>query len=148
MATDEATVEQSWLLKDRVQESTVLYLQAQGYAIISKGDGADADEDRDIVAEKAAGALWVAVIGFPAEQPEAAETQHALAGKWFTDTLLRVLAWKAEMDTSGAKVAVALPDVQRYRKLARDTKWMRNMVRFNMLWVREDGKVDAQPRLK
>lgn len=147
MSTNEATIDQSWFLKSRVQESIVRYLQAQGYAIISCGTGGDGG-DQDIVAENAAGPLWVAVIGFPPEHPEAAATQHALAGKWFTDTLLRVLAWKAEIDTSGAKVAVALPDVQRYRKLARDTKWMRNMVRFNLLWLREDGKVDAQPRLK
>ncbi|HEX8681767.1 MAG TPA: hypothetical protein VF707_05595 [Ardenticatenaceae bacterium] len=147
MSTNEAMIEQSWFLKSRVQESIVGYLQAQGYAIISASDGGDGD-GQDIVAENAAGPLWLAVIGFPPEQLEVAETQHALAGKWFTDTLLRVLTWKAEIDTSGAKVAVALPDVQRYRKLARDTKWMRNMVRFNLLWVREDGKVDAQPRLK
>jgi hypothetical protein len=146
MPTDEATVDQSWFLKSRVQESIIRYLQAQGYAIVSGGDGDEGGQD--LVAENAAGSLWVAVIGFPPEQPEAAETQQALAGKWFTDTLLRVLAWKAEIDTSRAKVAVALPDVQRYRKLARDTKWMRNMVRFNLLWVREDGKVEAQPRLK
>lgn len=147
MPTDEATVEQSWFLKDRVQESIIQYLQAQGYAITTASGSGDGG-GQDIVAGNAAGPLWVAVIGFPPEQPEAAETQQALAGKWFTDTLLRVLAWKAEIDTSGAKVAVALPDVQRYRKLARDTKWMRNMVRFNLLWVREDGKVEAQPRLK
>jgi hypothetical protein len=146
MPTDEATVDQSWFLKSRVQESIIRYLQAHGYAISAVSDGDEGGQD--IVAGNAAGPLWVAVIGFPPEQPEAAETQQALAGKWFTETLLRVLAWKAEIDTSGAKVAVALPDVQRYRKLARDTKWMRNMVRFNLLWLREDGKVEAQPRLK
>jgi hypothetical protein len=146
MSANEATIDQSWFLKSRVQQSIVKYLQAQGYAVIARDDGDGGGQD--IVAENTAGPLWVAVIGFPLELPEAAETQHALAGKWFTDTLLRVLAWKAEIDTTGSKVAVALPDVQRYRKLARDTKWMRNVVRFNLLWVREDGKVDAQPRLK
>jgi hypothetical protein len=137
----ERCVETLWFSKQRVQQSTVQYLEKKSYRIVQIAKRADTETGKEIVAEGNAGPLWITVKGF-SEDPHETKSWPS-----FKEAVFQLLAWKAEDETSNAQVAIALPDVPRYRKLAKDIAWMRRLVAFTLIWVNESGKVSVQPSL-
>ena len=72
-----------------------------------------------IEARDADGSLWVTVKGYPAGTPRTHPSIQA--GHWFKQAVFDViaLAWREP----GPRLAIALPDFPRYRKLAQKIAW-------------------------
>jgi hypothetical protein len=131
----------SWFSKQSVQTSIVQHLEKHGYCIVQTAETSDTETGKDVIAEGGIGPLWITVKGF---SDDPLETQS-----WpsFKEAVFQLLNWKAEDEAGSAQLAIALPDVPRYRKLAKDIAWMHRLVAFTLIWVNESGKVSAQPSL-
>jgi len=124
-----------WFWEGNVQNAVVTYLEGQGYTIISCADCALRQRGRDIEAQSGAGSLWVTAKGYPSGTAKThASTQ---AGHWFKQGLFDIIAWRGE--DADARLAFALPDYPRYRKLAQKVAWLIPAARFSFIWVQQDG---------
>lgn len=126
-----------WFWEGNVQAQVVTYLRLHGYTILRAADTASRETGRDIEALDSKGPLWVTVKGYPVGTLRTRPSTQA--GHWFKQAVFDVLAWRGE--SQDARLAIALPDYPRYRKLAQKIAWLQPIAGFSYFWVLEEGVI-------
>lgn len=129
-----------WFWEGNVQARVAAQLQRQGYKILFAADTASKETGRDIEAEDPGGLLWVTVKGYPVGTLKTQPSTQA--GHWFKQAVFDLLVWRGESED--VKIAIALPDYPRYRRLAQKIAWLQPVVRFSYFWAHEDGTIAIQ----
>lgn len=116
-----------------VQDHVVAYLKASGWHVTREAK--IGETGADILAERADGQrLTVEVKGWPRTTDRTpASTQ---AGHWFKDALVTVI-----MRGPATQLAIALPDMPRYRNLLASTKWALETLNIIVYLVDSTGAV-------
>jgi hypothetical protein len=151
---DETPVEQAgdtaapWYWEGNVQASVARFLVAAGWTIESAADTASRQRGIDLVATKAGRRLAVEVKGYPGTvyargaragqpKPTAPTTQ---ARHWFAQALLTaVLVGGSE---ERADVAIAFPDMPRFRDLITRSEWALRRLGVCVFLVGEGSEVE------
>lgn len=151
---DEQRVEQAgdpaapWYWEGNVQASVARFLVVAGWTIESAADTASRQRGIDLVATKGGRRLAVEVKGYPGTvyargeragqpKPTAPTTQ---ARHWFAQALLTaVLVGGAE---ERAEVAIAFPDMPRFRDLIARSEWALRRLGVRVILVNEGGDVE------
>jgi hypothetical protein len=131
-----------WYWEGNVQSAVVTFLVSQGFMIRRVADTLSREQGKDVVAVSSSGLeLWVSIKGRPEGTPRT--SPNLMARHYFADALHDLLCWREE-DESVA-LALALPDFVTYRNRA--DKLARRMIELkaSILWVFENGKVEASP---
>lgn len=144
-AGDSAT---PWYWEGNVQTSVAQFLVAQGWMIESTADTASRERGIDLIATKGARRLAVEVKGYPGTvyargeragqpKPTAPTTQ---ARHWFAQALLMAVL----VGGSGeyADVALAFPDMPRFRDLIARSEWALRRLGIRVFLVGEAGDVE------
>ncbi len=114
-------------------------LRLHGYTIVRTADTASKETGRDIEARDAGGSLWVTVKGYPAGTPRTHPSIQA--GHWFKQAVFDGARLARRKPGRSARLAIAMPDFPRYRKLAQKIAWLQPIARFSYFWVLEDGVI-------
>lgn len=137
-----------WYWEGNVQASVARFLVAAGWTIESAADTASRQRGIDLVATKRGRRLAVEVKGYPGTvyargaragqpKPTAPTTQ---ARHWFAQALLTaVLVGGSE---ERAEVAIAFPDMPRFRDLIRRSEWALRRLGVRVFLVGEGGAVE------
>jgi len=129
-----------WHWEGNVQSWAAAYLLRQGYFIRRVADTAAHEHGIDLVAEKGGRELWVTVKGFPAGTRHTQPSTQP--GIWFEGALFDIIEWRGQ--DPGVELAIALPDLPRYRHLAERVHRLQPIAGFSYLWVHEDGSVSRE----
>jgi len=142
-----ATAGEEWAWEGRVQSRVVTHLAANGWSIVRVADTAQRERGVDILAERHGQRLMVEVKGWPsttyargelAGQPK--PTQPTLqATHWFAEALSVLVRRGGE---PGAGLALALPDMPRYRTLLGEAGWALKRLDITVFLVTADGAVE------
>lgn len=135
-----AHTERPWHWEGNVQSAVVAYLVRLGYTIERVADTAAKEAGKDVAARRDGRSLWVSVKGYPSGTARTSPSTQAR--HWFKDGLFDIIDWRGQ--DGDADLALALPDFPTYRGLAQRVAWLQPIARFTMLWVQEDGTVEAQ----
>jgi hypothetical protein len=137
-----------WAWEGNVQSCVATHLAATGWSIIRVADTAQRERGVDIIADRDGRRLLVEVKGWPsstyargerAGQPK--PTQPGLqATHWFAEGLTTLIRRGAE---SGARLALALPDMLRYRTLLAEAGWALDRLDIRVYLVTADGAVET-----
>jgi len=130
-----------------VQAALVRHLVDRGWSIISVADTASQERGVDVVAERAGRRMLIEVKGWPsttyvrgdrAGQPK--PTAPTVQAKhWFAEVLLAVLRLRERYPK--CTVAIALPDVPRYRTLLSEVQSALTELVIVALLVQDGGSV-------
>ncbi len=136
-----------WSWEGNDQANVVAHLAQHGWSIVSVADTASQQRGVDIAAERDGQPLLVEVKGWPgttyargekAGQPK--PTQPTSQAKhWYADALLTVLRLRGK--DPEARVAIALPDMPRYRRLLEETRSSLSALDVRVMFVTENGVV-------
>jgi MarR family len=139
-------VDKDWAWEGNVQSGVVTQLAATGWRIIAVADTARRQQGADIIAERDGTRLLVEVKGWPsttyargdrAGQPK--PTQPTLqATHWFAEGLITLIRRGADLST---RLALALPDMPRYRTLLAEAGWAIQRLEIIVYLVEADGAV-------
>ncbi len=132
--------EEKWNWEGNVQYSVIEYLKTNGYSITRFSNTKSHEKGKDIEAYSRSGTLWVTVKGYPKGTTQTHPSTQA--GHWFKQALFDVVSWRGE--DPKATIAVALPDYERYRNLVGKISWLQPVVRFSILWVKNDNSVTKE----
>lgn len=132
---EEGRPERLWTWEGSVQVTVVMWLRQNGWTITRAADTASRERGKDIEAELGSHRLWVTVKGFPAGTPRT--RPGVQARHWFSHAMFDVISYREE--DRDVRLAVALPDVPRYRSMAERTTWFQEAASFAFVWVGEDG---------
>lgn len=135
-----AETERPWHWEGNVQSAVVAYLVRLGYTIERVADTAAKEAGKDVAARRDGRPLWVSVKGYPTGTARTSPSTQAR--HWFKDALFDVVDWRGQ--EADVNLALGLPDFLTYRGLAQRVAWLQPIARFTMLWVQEDGTVEAQ----
>ena len=137
-----------WFWEGHVQAATVAHLVRAGWTIERAADTARREQGIDVIASKDGRRLAVEVKGFPsalyargskAGQPK--PTSPALQARhWFAGALLASILTTSKLRRS--ELALALPDVPRYRALIEQARWALQRLGIGVYLVREGGVVE------
>jgi hypothetical protein len=143
--------EQEWAWEGNVQARIVSHLAATGWSILRVADTAQRERGVDIIAGRSGQQLLVEVKGWPsrtyargerAGQPK--PTQPTLqATHWFAEALTSLIRRGAE---SGARLALGLPDMPRYRTLVGEAHWALKRLNITIYLVTAEGAVETWER--
>jgi hypothetical protein len=141
-------VTDDWFWEGHVQAATVAHLVRSGWTIERVADTARREQGIDVIASKDGRRLAVEVKGFPsalyargskAGQPK--PTSPALQARhWFAGALLASILTTSKLGRS--ELALALPDVPRYRALIEQARWALQRLGIGVYLVREGGVVE------
>jgi hypothetical protein len=145
------STEQAWAWEGNVQSRLTAHLAATGWSIIRVADTAQRERGVDIIAMRDGQRLLVEVKGWPsityargerAGQPK--PTQPTLqATHWFAEGLTTLIRRATE---PGSRLALALPDMPRYRKLLGEAGWALGRLDITVFLVTEQGAVETWKR--
>jgi len=137
-----------WAWEGNVQSRVATYLAATGWSIIRVADTAQRERGVDIIADRDGRRLLVEVKGWPsstyargehAGQPK--PTQPGLqATHWFAEGLTTLIRRGTE---PGARLALALPGMPRYRTLLAEAGWALDRLDIRVYLVTADGAVET-----
>jgi hypothetical protein len=135
-----------WAWEGNVQSRVVAHLAREGWRIISVADTARRQQGTDIVAERYGTRLLAEVKGWPSATYARGErmgqpkpTQPTLqATHWFAEGLSTLIRRGAE---PGTRLALALPDKPRYRRLLAEAGWAIQRLEMSVYLVEADGVV-------
>jgi hypothetical protein len=140
------SVDYDWAWEGNVQSSVVTQLAATGWRIVAVADTVRRQQGADIVAERDGTRLQVEVKGWPsttyargdrAGRPK--PTQPSLqAMHWVAEGLTTLIRRGADLST---KLALALPDMPRYRTLLAEAGWAIQRLEITIYLVEADGAV-------
>jgi hypothetical protein len=137
-----------WYWEGNVQATVARFLVSEGWVIESVADTASRQQGIDLMATNGARRLAVEVKGYPGTvyargeragqpKPTAPATQ---ARHWFAQALLTaVLVGDSE---EYAEVAVAFPDMPRFRDLIKRSEWALRRLGVRVFVVGEGGEVE------
>ncbi len=146
---------EEWFWECHVQAASVAHLVREGWTIKRQAHTATRQQGIDIVASKDGRRLAVEVKGFPstryARGPNAGQPKPTpptlQARHWFAGAVLTSILTRAKL--TQAEVALALPDLPRYRKLLEQAHWA-GRLGIGVYLVHEDGRaerlLDHHPR--
>ena len=139
-------VDDGWAWEGNVQSGVVTQLAATGWRIVAVADTARRQQGADIIAERDGTRLLVEVKGWPsttfargdrAGQPK--PTQPTLqATHWFAEGLTTLIRRGAGLS---ARLALALPDMPRYRTMLAEAGWAVQRLEIIVYLVEADGIV-------
>ncbi len=134
-----------------VQAALVRHLVARGWSVVSLADTASQERGVDVVAERAGRRMLIEVKGWPsttyvrgdrAGQPK--PTAPTVQAKhWFAEVLLAVLRLRERHPECA--VAIALPDMPRYRMLLSEVQSALTELVIMVLLVQDGGDVTTWP---
>lgn len=130
-----------WFWEGNVQAAVTAFLEGDGWSITHAVDTASRERGKDVEATRAGATLWVTVKGYPESTPRT--TPSTQARHWFSAALFDVILWREE--DSNAEIAIALPAMRTYQRLAERTRWFRSAARCRYIWVTESGVVRDFP---
>jgi hypothetical protein len=143
--------EQEWAWEGNVQSRVAAHLAATGWSIIRVADTAQRERGVDIIAGRDGQRLLVEVKGWPsttyargerAGQPK--PTQPTLqATHWFAEGLTTLIRRRTE---PRSPLALALPDMPRYRTLLGEAGWALDRLGIIVFLVSEQGNVEIRER--
>jgi hypothetical protein len=144
--------QEEWHWEGNVQSAVVAHLAQDGWQIRRVADTEARQHGHDIEAIRNGHRLLVEVKGYPSERyvrgPKRGEpkrTQPALQARhWFATALLTGILMKDEH--SQARVAIAFPDFETYRRLAERTVGTLGTAGIEVWLVDADGNVRAEGR--
>jgi hypothetical protein len=150
-ATAPADGGKDWYWEGNVQGAVVSHLVRQGWRIMRAADTSLRERGTDIVAQRDATVLHVEVKGWPsasyADPARAGEQKRTLptaqAGTYFGGAVLSALQLRDRAPAD--EVALAFPDMPRYRALASDVAQSLGTLRVSVLFVSQDGTVTTGP---
>jgi hypothetical protein len=147
--TDTTALEWAW--EGNVQSRMATHLAQTGWSIIRVADTAQRERGVDIIAERGGQRLLVEAKGWPsttyargerAGQPK--PTQPALqATHWFAEGLATLIRRGGE---PGTRLALALPDMPRYRTLLGEVGWALERLDIRVYLVIAEGVVEVWER--
>jgi hypothetical protein len=140
-----------WAWEGNVQSRVATHLAATGWSIIRVADTAQRERDVDIIAERAGQRLLVEVKGWPssayargghAGQPKPTQPTTQ-AGVWFAEGLTTLIRRGTE---PRSQLAMALPDMPRYRNLLAEAAWALDRLNITVYLVIADGTIEMWER--
>ena len=140
-----------WAWEGNVQARLVAYLVSTGWSIIRVADTAKRERGRDIIAEREGQRLLVEVKGWPsttyargerAGQPKPTPPTMQ-ASHWFAEVLTSLIRSGSR---PGEQLAMALPNVPRYRTLLSEARWALDRLEIAAYLVAADGTVETWER--
>ena len=137
LSNPSSNVIHNWFWEGNVQSVVVQYLATQGYKIRSVADTASRQPGKDIIAEKDGTPLWVSVKGYPKGTDKTHPSTQA--GHWFKQVIFDIIEYRGESDDT--ELAVAIPELPRYRSLAERISWFKLAANFVNFWVQESGEI-------
>jgi len=140
-----------WYWEGNVQTTVARFLASEGWVIESVADTASRQRGVDLVATKRARRLAIEVKGYPGTvyargeragqpKPTAPTTQ---ARHWFAQALLTAILTGGT--TEQTEVAVAFPDMPRFRELIGRSDWALRRLSIRVFLVGEGGQVEELP---
>lgn len=143
--------EQRWAWEGNVQSHLVSHFAADGWSIIRVADTAQRERGVDIIAGRGGKRLLVEVKGWPSSTYARGErtgqpkpTQPTLqAAHWFAEGLTSLIRRGAE---PGARLALGLPDMPRYRTLLSEAGWALERLDITVYLVTAEGAVEIWER--
>jgi hypothetical protein len=146
-----ASTAEEWTWEGNVQSRIVTHLAKSGWNIIAVANTAQRERGVDIIAERDRQRILVEVKGWPsttyargerAGQPK--PTQPTLqATHWFAELLTSLIRRGAER---GSRLAMALPDMPRYRTLLGEAAWALERLDITVYLVTAEGSVQVWER--
>lgn len=146
-ASSDAPRQADWFWEGSVQDALIAYLVSAGWLIERTADTASRQQGIDVVAVRGERRLAVEVKGFPsttyARGPKMGQPKPTAptlqARHWFAGALLTAIATKGK--EPAFEVALALPDVPRYRRLFDQTRWAFERLAIGLYLISESGAV-------
>lgn len=136
-----------WYWEGNVQSALCTWLVEEGWTLVQAANTATKERGTDVVAARDGARLHVEVKGYPsttyADPRRAGEpkpTQPSLqAGHWYAKALLAAVRLRERHPQDA--VAMAFPDMPRYRSLLAETAHSLQTLRIDVLFVAETGSV-------
>jgi MarR family len=149
--TEASVAPAGWGWEGNIQARVATYLATSGWSIIRVADTAQRERGADIIAEKDGQRLIVEAKGWPgttysrgerAGQPKpTAPTLQAT--HWFAEGLTTLIRRGPE---AGSRLALALPDMARYRTLLAEAGWALDRLEITVFLVTAEGTVKSWER--
>lgn len=130
----------TWYWEQNVQDVIVSFLKGEGYIILSEANSKTHERGIDIIAKKNGKELWVTVKGFPRMKNRT--KPNAQCVHWFSSALYDMIKYRER--NKEIKLAIALPDFERYRNLANEISWFKADAKFNFFWVQQDHIIEHE----
>jgi Domain of unknown function (DUF6946) len=139
-----------WFWEGNVQQAVVSHIIGEGWTIEATADTASRARGVDILATKNGRQLAVEVKGFPgttyARGPKAGQPKPTAptlqARHWFAEAVLTTLLTRARR--ADHEVAIALPDMPRFRALLVEVEWALERLAIGVYLVAADGTVTSE----
>jgi hypothetical protein len=136
-----------WFWEGNVQSVLRDHLLGCGWHLVSEADCFKRERGIDLLLERECGRLAIEVKGFPGtvyargpKRGEAKPTQPTLQAKhWVGEALLSAI--QRQSSHPAYSIAVAFPDVPRYRSLIASTRHALERLSIGVFLVQEDGEV-------
>ncbi len=147
-----STAHEEWAWEGNVQNRAAEYLAVNGWLAIQTANTAARQHGPDISARRDGQRLLVEVKGWPsrtyatgkrAGQPKPKEQASAQAAIWFAQGLTALIRLRSKHD---ALLALALPDMPRYRNLLAESGWALDRLDIMVYLVTAEGAVEIWKR--
>lgn len=129
-----------WFWEGNVQASVIAFLVNEEYRIISVADTEKHERGVDIIAQKNEIKLWISVKGYPTGTQKT--NPSVQAGHYFKDVVFDMIKYREE--NKDILLGIALPDFPRYRNLAKEIAWFKEVAGVIYFWVSENGMVNLE----
>jgi len=131
---------ETWYWEKNVQDTVVDFLKLNGYEIISEANTKTHERGIDIIAKKDGVDLWISVKGYP--RMKTTTNPRLQCVHWFSSALYDMIKYRER--NNEVKLAIALPDFERYRNLAKEISWFKADAKFTFFWVQQDHKIEDE----
>jgi len=136
-----------WFWEGHIQTRLRDHFVAKGWRVLRESDCLSRERGIDLLLEDGRAQLAVEVKGFPSTtysrgpmKGQAKPTQPTLQAKhWFADALLAAI--RTQSKHPAYTVAIAFPDMPRYRRLIESTRHALTRIRLGVFLVQDSGAV-------
>lgn len=129
-----------WYWEGNIQATLASYLAKEGYKIMAIANTASRENGKDIEAIMPDGKkLWISVKGWPEK------SQNTQARHWFSQGMFDIILYRNE--SKDVELALAFPNSEgfpTYRNLAKRIKWFKDLAKFKIFWVSDNGTIQAE----
>ena len=136
-----------WFWEGNIQSAVCAWLVREGWSLVRVADTATKERGTDIEATRNSARLHAEVKGYPSAKyadarraTEVKRTQPSLQAKhWYADALLKVVRLRDKHPLD--EVAMAFPDIPRYRSLIQEIERSLRALRIGAFVVEQTGSV-------
>jgi Holliday junction resolvase-like predicted endonuclease len=140
-----------WFHEDAIANSLAKFLEEEGWSIEQRPSARSRERGIDIVARQVNAALLIEVKGYPSQfymderkRGQTKPTQpSSQAHHWFSHALLKVMRMSSQYP--GAQIAMAFPDMPRYRGLYAETRPKLDQISIQVYFICKNGEVLCNP---